>query len=55
MVEWDGLENRCARKGTVSSNLTSSAILQNLVEEREFQTSPLKKIVIKMLILNLQI
>lgn len=26
MVDWDGLENRCTRKGTVSSNLTLSAI-----------------------------
>ena len=25
MVDWDGLENRCTRKGTVSSNLTPSA------------------------------
>ena len=26
MVEWAALEMRCARKGTVSSNLTSSVI-----------------------------
>ena len=25
VVDWDGLENRCTRKGTVSSNLTPSA------------------------------
>ena len=26
VVDWDGLENRCARKGTVGSNPTLSAI-----------------------------
>ncbi len=27
MVDWGGLENRCAREGTVGSNPTLSAIL----------------------------
>ena len=27
MVEWDGLENRCARKGTEGSNPSLSAML----------------------------
>ena len=31
MVEGDGLENRCRGDSTVSSNLTSSAILLSLI------------------------